>query len=131
MSQTRRPSLGSAIAVMLVDWLAILIFIFGGLQSHEQQVTLGQLLLTAWPFLVARMVAIAVIRGRAEALWPGGVLAWLITWSLGLGVRALTGGGTALPFVLVSLGVIGGLFLGWRLLSAVVRWQSRRNAELD
>lgn len=131
MTATTRPSLGSAIAIMLVDWLAILVFIFAGLGSHDQQATLGNLLLTAWPFLVARMVALPAVRGRAEALWPGGVIAWLVTWALGMGLRALTGGGTALAFVLVSLGMIGLLFLGWRLLSAVVRWQVRRNAELD
>lgn len=126
-----RPGLGHGVAIMLVDWLAVLVFIFGGLESHDGAQTLGNLLLTAWPFLVARMVALPLIRGRAEALWPAGVIAWLVTWALGLGVRALVGGGTALPFVLVSLGLLGVFFLGWRLLAAAVRWQVRRNATLD
>lgn len=126
-----RPGLGHGVAIMLVDWLAVLVFIFGGLESHDGQQTLGNLLLTAWPFLVARMVALPLIRGRAEVLWPAGVIAWLVTWALGLGVRTLVGGGTALPFVLVALGMLGALLVGWRLLAAVVRWQVRRNAALD
>lgn len=145
MSERHTPSLGSAIAVMLVDWLAIFVFVYAGLGSHQQQITLGAILLAAWPFLVGRMLALVTAwpfpglralavpatGGRAEVLWPSGVLAWLLTWALGMAVRALTGGGTALAFVLVSLGVLGGLFLGWRLLSAAVRWQVRRNTELD
>lgn len=131
MSESSRPGLGSAIAILLVDWLAILLFIFGGLDSHDRQQTLGTLVIVAWPFLVARMVALPLVRGRAEALWPAGIVAWLVTWALGIALRALVGDGTALPFVLVTAGMLGALLLGWRLLAAAVRWQLRRGASLD
>ncbi|MGO1315801.1 MAG: DUF3054 family protein, partial [Cellulomonadaceae bacterium] len=57
---------------------------------------------------------------RPLRAWPTGLGLWLGTWAAGMGLRALTGGGTALAFVLVALGVLGLGLLGWRVLARVL-----------
>ena len=100
---------------LLLDAAAIVLFAYLGRGAHEGGRSAAEVLEVALPFLVARLVVAVLVRHSSTRLWPGGVVAWLVTWAGGLALRAALGGGTALPFVLVSLGVLGGLFLVWRL----------------
>lgn len=105
---------------MLLDAAAVLLFAYLGRGAHEGGRSLGDVLEVALPFLVARLVATALVRHGPTRLWPGGVVAWLVTWAGGMALRAALGGGTAVPFLLVALGVLGALFLGWRLVARLV-----------
>lgn len=111
--------------VLLVDLAAVTLFAYLGRGAHDGGRTLPDVLDVALPFLTARLVVALLVREGSLRLWPGGVLAWLVTWGGGMGLRAWGGDGTALPFVLVALGVLGGMFLGWRLLWWLVRRRPR------
>lgn len=100
---------------MLLDMAAVVLFAYLGRGAHEGGRSLTDVLEVALPFLVARLLVTVLLRASSLRLWPGGVVAWLLTWAGGLALRALLGDGTALPFVLVALGVLGALTLGWRL----------------
>lgn len=104
----------------LLDAAAVLLFAYLGRGAHEGGRSLGDVLEVALPFLVARLVATALVRHGPTRLWPGGVVTWLVTWAGGMALRAALGGGTAVPFLLVALGVLGALFLGWRLVARLV-----------
>ncbi len=103
-----------------VDLVVITIFAALGRSTHAEALDVLGVLGTAWPFIVAGTVGWVVLRSwrRPLALWPVGVGVWGITWGLGLLIRLITGAGTALPFVLVSLGVLGVGLVGWRLLAS-------------
>lgn len=102
-------------AAMLLDMAAVVLFAYLGRGAHEGGRSVTDVLEVALPFLVARLLVTVLVQHSSLRLWPGGVVAWLVTWAGGLALRAALGGGTALPFVLVTLGVLGALFLGWRL----------------
>ncbi len=108
-------------AALLLDYAAVALFAYLGRGAHEGGRSAGEVLEVALPFLAARLVVAVLVRASSLRLWPGGVVAWLVTWVGGLALRAWGGGGTALPFVLVALGVLGALFLGWRLVWWLVR----------
>lgn len=113
-----RGSWGRRIVPLALDLVAVLVFAYLGRGAHEGGRSPGEVLEVALPFVVARLVVALLVREGATRVWPGGVLAWLVTWGAGMALRAALGGGTALPFVLVALGVLGAFFLGWR----VVAW---------
>ncbi|WP_324652514.1 DUF3054 domain-containing protein [Georgenia sp. H159] len=100
---------------MLLDMAAVVLFAYLGRGAHEGGRSLTDVVEVALPFLVTRLVVTVLVRESSLRTWPGGVVAWLVTWAGGMALRAALGGGTALPFVLVALGVLGALFLGWRL----------------
>lgn len=113
---------------------AALILLFAGLgrDTHARGLDVGGLLGTAWPFLAAAALAWAGLRLQRGPLrlWPHAVVLWLVTSLLGMGLRWLGGGGTALSFQLVTLGVLGAFLLGWRLLAAaVIRGRARHGSD--
>lgn len=103
----------------VADVVVVLVFAAAGRSTHQEAFSVGGVLGTAWPFLVALALGWAVLRvwRRPLRVWPSGVGAWGITWGLGMLVRAVSGGGTALPFVLVALGTLGLGLVGWRLIA--------------
>ena len=107
-------------AAMLLDMAGVVLFAYLGRGAHEGGRSVTDVLEVALPFLLARLLVAVLVREGSLRLWPGGVVAWLVTWAGGMGLRAALGGGTALPFVLVALGVLGALLLGWRLVWALV-----------
>ena len=111
---------------LVVDLALVLVFAALGRSSHHED--LAGVLATAWPFLVGTLVGWLICRGdrRPAAPAPTGLCIWLSTEITGMVLRALTGQGTALPFVLVSLVVLGALLIGYRLaLLGVRRIRSR------
>lgn len=114
-----RPRKRAIATAAALDVVAVVVFAAVGRSSHDSSLDVAGVLGTAWPFLVALGIGWLVLRAqkRPRALWPTGVGLWGITWGLGLALRAVTGGGTALPFVLVALGVLGALLVGWRFLA--------------
>ncbi len=114
--RTRKRVIATAAAL---DVVIIIIFATLGRSTHAESLDIWGVLGTAWPFIVAGVAGWVAFRSWRKPLkmWPVGVGVWGITWGLGMVLRAVTGGGTALPFVLVAAGVLGAGLLGWRLLA--------------
>ncbi|PBB08091.1 hypothetical protein CKW39_09700 [Kocuria sp. WRN011] len=105
---------------LIADLVLVTIFAALGRNAHEQSP--WGALETAWPFLLGALVGWVLIRAhrRPAALFPTGVVVWLSAEIIGMLLRMLTGQGTALAFVLVSLGVLGLFLLGYRLIVLLV-----------
>lgn len=117
---------------IIVDILLVAIFALVGRASHSESLTPRGVLATAWPFLVALLVAWAVmlIRKREHLGVGAGIYVWLITWVGGLALRVISGDTAAVAFIVVA-GLVLGLFLvGWRLINCAVS-SSRRPAHPD
>ena len=95
-----------------------------GLLTHDGRDGLVGYLRVAAPFLLSLAMAWLIV-GRTK-LQPGdlptGITVAVITWGLGLAIRAIVfSGGVALPFVLVAGGFLIAGMLGWR---TVTTWRS-------
>lgn len=84
-----------------------------------------EILLTAMPFLLALVAAWIFVCAAGQLriallaptrLWAAGVIIWVMTVFGGVGIRLMTGDTAAMPFVLVTAGLLGALFLLPRLL---------------
>ncbi|MFF0488952.1 DUF3054 domain-containing protein [Nocardia sp. NPDC004068] len=126
---------------LALDALLVLVFCAIGRRSHDEAVLPG-LLRTFWPFasglllgwllalwLFARAESSTAARGfedrgrlptavltgfDARRLWPTGVVVWLGTLIGGMVLRAVSGQGVAVSFVIVAAVVLGFFLLGWR-----------------
>lgn len=120
-----RRSAGAAGAFGL-DLLLVVAFAAIGRASHESGV-LGNgglgLLTTAWPFVVALVLGWLLSLAWRAPLAPlrTGVPVWVVTVAGGMLLRALSGQGTALPFVVVATLALLATLVGWRLAAAFVR----------
>ena len=78
--------------------------------------------MTAWPFLVGALLGWLACRGTRHpaAVIPTGLSVWLCAEVGGMVLRTLTGQGTALPFVVVSLLTLAVLLIGYRLVLALL-----------
>ena len=101
-----------------IDVAVVALFAAVGRLSHEEGLTLGGWLHTAWPFLVGLAVGWSLVIGlkRPPASLPAGVIAWAATVPTGMVLRQLTGEGTATSFVIVATLVLGVGLLGARAL---------------
>ena len=117
-----RPAPALIGAAAAADAALIVLFAALGRDTHAGGIDLPGVLRTAAPFLIAAALAWAGLRmWRFPArLRPHGVLLWLTVALLGMGLRVGLGGGFALSFLLVTLGVLGALLLGWRLAALAV-----------
>lgn len=107
------------LALYLLDLVLVVAFAAVGRSTHHDEVfgRFGiKLWTTAWPFAVCLTLGWLVLRAWRHPLRLSvGFGLWLITVVGGLALRGLTGGGLALPFVLVATGVTGILLVGWRM----------------
>ena len=100
----------------VADGAAILLFAAVGRLSHAEGVTPLGVLDVAWPFLAGG--ALGTLAGRTwrrPAALSSGLAVWAGTVGGGMLLRALTGGGVPVPFVIVAAVVLAVLLLGWRL----------------
>ncbi len=111
---------------LAVDGACVVAFALIGRASHAEAFDLAGLARTAGPFLAG--AAIGTLLGRTwrrPLTLASGVAVWTGTLVGGMLLRALTGGGVAVSFVIVAGITLAVLLLGWRL---GVRWiQSRRS----
>ncbi|MFG2085372.1 MULTISPECIES: DUF3054 domain-containing protein [unclassified Spirillospora] len=107
----------------LLDVGCVLVFVAIGRATHEDAASFTGYVTTVWPFLVG--AGAGWIAGRAwrrpEALVPAGVAVWATTVAAGMGLRALSGDGTAVAFVIVASVFLGSTMLGWRLAARLVQ----------
>ena len=105
---------------LLADLVLVVVFAAIGRASHGEDA--AGALATAWPFLVGALVGWLASRGtrRPAAVIPTGLAVWICAEVGGMVLRAFTGQGTALAFVVVSMVVLGVFLIGYRLLVAAV-----------
>ncbi|MDN5789384.1 MAG: DUF3054 domain-containing protein [Micrococcales bacterium] len=112
----------------VLDLVLVLVFATIGRATHEHGLTVTGVIGTAWPFLLGTAIGWGGVRLLSKA-WPlevgPGVTVWLATVVFGMLLRGVSGGGIALPFVLVAAGTLALLLVGWR---ALLTWRSRGGA---
>lgn len=111
----------TAVLALLGDAALVLLFAGLGRSSHARDATVLGLFETAWPFLAGLAITwvSARIFRRPLAVVKSGIPVWLGSVAIGMILRALTGQGTALAFVIVATVTLGVFLLGWRALVAL------------
>ena len=111
---------------LLADAALVLVFVLIGRASHDENPVLGALV-TLWPFFAGLLVGWIVSRGwRAPlAIVRTGIPVWASTVIVGMLLRAVSGQGVQVSFVVVTCIVLAFFLLGWRL---VARLMLRRRA---
>lgn len=112
-------------AALVADLVAVVVFAVIGRTSHGEGNALVGVAVTAAPFLVATVLGSLVARGLARRLGEPatirrGLVVWSVTWVVGLVLRAVSGGGMAVSFVIVAAISLAVLLLGWRLVVQVM-----------
>jgi hypothetical protein len=124
MSKDQRSSfaLGSVL-LFLGDMFVFLLFVYMGRVEHEMERSIYSIFITALPFMLAWVVLggligsfqYTAIKSVKDTLKKT-TLAWLMAGLSGLVIRGvLLQSIPALPFVLVTLGLILVLLLVWRI----------------
>ena len=109
---------------LLADVVSVLVFVTIGRRNHDEGLSVGGVVETATPFLVA-LVAIWLVAlvWRRPLGAREGVLAWIGTVAIGMVLRRFVfDEGTATAFVIVATVFLAGLLNGWRALAR--RWCS-------
>jgi hypothetical protein len=121
--RTARPAARPEIVrAAVLDAAVVVVFALVGRASHGEDLAPSGVLGTAWPFLAGGIVGWIVARAwRAPSrVAPVGLIVWGVTVVVGMVLRALTGEGVVVPFVITTAIILGILMLGWRAVSAVV-----------
>lgn len=119
MQNLRGAYTRSPLFQFLLDVVLVLVFAASGRASHESGLGVLDVLGTAAPFLAALLIGWLIVKltgRRGSAAWPAGVLLYAVTLTSGLALRILFGATAALPFVLVTAGVLAVFLLLPRLL---------------
>lgn len=106
---------------LLADAALVLVFVLIGRASHDENPVLGALV-TLWPFFAGLLVGWIVSRGlRAPlAIVRTGIPVWASTVIVGMLLRAVSGQGVQVSFVVVTCIVLAYFLLGWRLVARLV-----------
>ncbi|GAA2751616.1 DUF3054 domain-containing protein [Amnibacterium kyonggiense] len=115
-----------ALVAFAIDLIAVAVFVVIGRASHREDQS--AFLVTFWPFATGLVIGWVGARGwrRPFSISRTGLLAWVGTVLFGMLLRALSGQGVQVAFVIVAAIVVGALLLGWRfLLAALDRSASR------
>ncbi|BCT76275.1 hypothetical protein SCMU_21170 [Sinomonas cyclohexanicum] len=129
-SSSASPARTAALAAV-ADLVVVLGFAATGRATHNLDSPVLGVLATAWPFVVGLAAAWAALRlwRRPLSAWPTGVVVWLGTYVIGMLLRWVSGGGMAVPFLLVALGTLGVFLVGWRAVVLGVRAGRRAAAD--
>lgn len=123
-----RPWVGGAVGALVVDAVLVVIFAITGRAHHAEHLDAAGVWATAWPFLVSLLIAWIAARAWRHplALWPTGVLIWVVTLVVGMLLRLASGEGAALAFVIVAAITLALLLVGWRGIAAAIGRTRRR-----
>ena len=107
---------------LTVDLVLVVLFTIIGHYTHSHNFEFQGLLTTAWPFLAGLGIAwlLSAVWDRPIAPLATGTAVWAITVLIGLVIRALTGEGTAGPFIVVAASLNLITLVGWRLIATAV-----------
>jgi hypothetical protein len=117
VTPTNPPPTARRLWPVVADLLCVLALALGGKNSHDEAGSLWLVLVIAWPYAFAAVLAHLwlTVRGRqASRVWPDGAIVLAVTYVLGMALRAVSGRGLDPAFL-----VVAGLFLtltmlGWR-----------------
>lgn len=115
----------SALLALLADVVLVVVFTAIGRATHDGDV-LGEggsgLLVTAWPFVTGLMAGWAVSRGWRRPLAPlrTGLVVWGLTLVGGVLLRAVSGQGVAVAFVIVAAVTLLVFLVGWRVIVGLI-----------
>ena len=111
----------------MLDVICVVIFVAIGRSSHGETDSVGGFVRTLWPFLGGVLVGWALVRWRRRAVESvrAAGLVWLGILAGGVTLRAVSGQGLALSFVLVIAGFFAVVLTGWRALFAVTQRRER------
>lgn len=117
------PARRTASLRFILDVVCVVIFVIVGRRNHAEPTDAAGTLRTAAPFLIALLGAWVGARAwRAPRELSTGVVLWVVTAGVGLGIRRFVfGDGIATPFVIVATLVLGLLLVGTRLQKRSVR----------
>jgi peptidoglycan/LPS O-acetylase OafA/YrhL len=118
----RRAARPEIVRAVVLDAALIVVFVLIGRASHGEDLAPSGVLGTAWPFLAGGLVGWIVARAwrSPSRVVPTGLLVWGVTLVVGMVLRALSGEGVVVPFVITTAIILAVLMLGWRAVSAVV-----------
>lgn len=130
VTAARMPRTSVIAGIAILDILLVLTFAATGRASHKEAEGFAGVMLTAWPFLVALLLGWIVARvwRFPTRILPHAVCLWLITVVGGVIVRLLSGRTAEIPFVIVTLIVLGIFLIGDRLLVRLVLKLTQRRA---
>lgn len=116
------PSARRAVGALLLDAVLVVAFALTGRASHDEDLLSG-LWTTAWPFLAGLALGwLVTLAWRAPAApLRTGLGVWAVTLTGGMLLRAASGQGTAVAFIVVAAVVLLVLLVGWRGIAALVR----------
>ncbi|WP_199859909.1 DUF3054 domain-containing protein, partial [Thermobifida halotolerans] len=88
----------------VVDAAVVVLFVLIGRSSHGEANALLGVLTTLWPFAASLTLGWLVTRAWQLPAAPirTGLGVWAITVAGGMALRALSGGGIAVPFIVVA-----------------------------
>ena len=127
MTSRRAPAPTTIALAAVADLVLVLVFVLIGRGSHDEGFSIAGSLNTAWPFVVGLVTGWLVARAWRfpRGVTHPGVVIWASTAVVGVALRAISGQGVAVSFMIVTAIVLAVFLLGWRLIAAVV---SRRRA---
>jgi peptidoglycan/LPS O-acetylase OafA/YrhL len=117
------PARRAASLRFILDVVCVVIFVIVGRRNHDETTDAVGTLRTTAPFLIALLGAwVGSKAWRAPRALSTGVVLWIVTAGVGLGIRRFVfGDGIATPFVIVATLVLGLLLVGTRLQRRPVR----------
>jgi hypothetical protein len=107
---------------LVLDVIAITVFVAAGRRTHDQEPGLLGVFTTAAPFLIALAIGWLAARAwRHPFAIVTGVIIWVATIAIGMPLRNLVfDRGTATSFVLVATGFTFATLVGWRLVAMLL-----------
>lgn len=113
-------------AAFAVDIVLVVVFALIGRSSHAEELTPAGLWTTAWPFLAALVAAWLITMAWRAPFAPvrTGLAVWAVTVAGGMLLRAVSGQGVSIAFVIVAAVVLVVFFVGWRAVFLLVRRRS-------
>ena len=109
---------------LVADLVCVLVFAAAGKSSHEASDSEWVVLAIVWPYALSVVLAHAglLLRGRlTRRVWPEGVVVLAVTYVLGTLLRAASGRGIAVGFLVVAVVFLALTMLGWRTILRLVK----------
>ncbi|MCD2442863.1 DUF3054 domain-containing protein [Agromyces sp. SYSU K20354] len=133
MSRSTPARTAPIVTAAALDAALILVFVLIGRRNHEEALSLGGIVQTAWPFLVGAAAGWLAMRAwrRPFAVWPTGAVVWAATVGGGMLLRVASGQGVQPAFVIVAALTLAAMLLGWRLVALLVTRRANRTRRVE
>ena len=108
---------------LALDVAAVAVFVAIGRTVHAHRLNIAGFASTAWPFATGLAVGwfVLTVSHRPGLSLRSGVMMCVFTVAIGMALRVVSGQGIAFAFVLVALGFLGAVMLGWRVVETLSR----------